>query len=226
MNKAFLTFLLLLLNYTSFCQVLDTANLVVPKQKQARKMSQIPAANVLCREGNISYRMGLVKEGISYFKQADLIDSTNSLIKQNIGFGYMRLSSYDDAIQQFKHAILLNERDSSAKRSIILCYMHKGDYEESILNAKKYLKEYPVDPEGYYNLMTVYYADRDLKQASKYGTMAMKLYEQVNSRSVYDAYYFLGKIYFEQENFKKSDSMFQKVRDRGIRVEDKYNRKL
>nr|WP_157247419.1 tetratricopeptide repeat protein [Pedobacter panaciterrae] len=47
-----------------------------------------------------------------------------------------------------------------------------------------------------------------------------------NSRSVYDAYYFLGKIYFELKDFKKAEEIFQKVRDRGINVEEKYNKKI
>ncbi|MBC6111003.1 tetratricopeptide repeat protein [Pedobacter fastidiosus] len=218
-------FWIIILNLSYFdvsAQILDTANLEVSKKYVRVKFSTNPKIDALCIEGQELYSMSLFRKGLDFYKQADSLEGNNYHIKGGIAWGYMHLSNYGVAIDNFNYAIAINKTDSSSKRNIILCYLYKKDYERAILEGKKYLKEYPTDPESYYNLMTVFYYNKDPKNAIKFGKRAIPLYEIKKSRSIYDAYYFLGKIYYEQHDYKNSDKMFQLVRARGIKIEDKY----
>ncbi|RQO77104.1 hypothetical protein DBR40_10595 [Pedobacter sp. KBW01] len=70
--------------------------------------------------------------------------------------------------------------------------------------------------------MTNYYYAKDQKNAIRFGKKSIPLYLAQKSRSVYDASYLLGVIYYNQGDYLNSDKMFKLVTDRGIKVEEKY----
>lgn len=224
MYRIYLTGILLFCSSIASAQVLDTANLaseITPSSIKI-KYSDDRIVDSLCIQGNEMFGMHLYIEGLQLYKMADSLENKNSRIKSGIAWAYMHIPDYDKAIENFNLSVAINPADSVSKRNIIICYLYQKKIDTAITKGKEYLREYPDDPESYYNLMTVYNYAKDFKNAIKFGEKSIPLYLAKKSRSVYDAYYSLGKIYYNQGDYINSDKMFKFVTDRGIVIEEKY----
>lgn len=222
--RIYFTFIFLFGCSFASAQILDTANIaasIIPTSAKL-KYSDNRKVDSLCTMGSQLSRMLQYTKGLAFFEAADSLENNNALIKSEIAWAYMHIPDYDKAIENFNLAITINPADSSSKRNIIICHLYQKKYDVAITKGKQYLSEYPNDPEGYYNLMTVYYYSQEPKSAIRFGKKSIPLYLAQKSRSVYDAYYVLGKIYYDQGDYLNSGKMFKLVTERGIAIEEKY----
>jgi len=104
-------------------------------------------------------------EAAKEFESAITINGNISDLHLSLGRNYRALQQYDKAVEEFNRANALNPSDPMANTYISRTYAAVGEYAKAIQFAQQAVKVSSVDPFLYGNLGTMYYRNKQYKDA-------------------------------------------------------------
>lgn len=96
-------------------------------------------------------------------------------------------------------------------------YMQEGKWEEAVKTFTEIIEESPEDPIGYINFGNLLAAIGDNDRAMHFFKEAIKLDENAAS-----AYYSMGNLYYENEQFQEAKAMFEMAMVKGMDSSDNF----
>lgn len=145
----------------------DTLGLV-QKATDASRTAQTLAPNTLETHRARGIVLGMTQnneEASREFEAAIEINPNIADLHLNLGVSYRVLLLYAKAIDEFNRANALNPGDPLANTYIARTYLTLGDFPKAIQYATAAIKINPLDPNMYGNLGTMYYRNKQYKEA-------------------------------------------------------------
>ncbi|MEI6631892.1 MAG: tetratricopeptide repeat protein, partial [bacterium] len=169
--------------------------------------------------------------GLSYFQREDYksskeifnkfqIERKDSYLRPQavylLGTSLYNLGNFTEAIEVFKDIIRTYSQDTElmqkAEYEIADCYDQMGNEKEAMSRFKTLRSKYPdsrLTPEIVWWLGEYYYRHSDLAMARRYFLALIQDFPKSNL--ITDAYYVMGSIYSEENQYEQAISSFKKV---------------
>ncbi|MCG8572392.1 MAG: tetratricopeptide repeat protein, partial [Spirochaetes bacterium] len=158
--------------------------------------------------GNEYYQLEKYTEASTQFQQAILYNSKNKNAYINLIHCYQQLGKYEQAfkliVEQYKPKVA--QYNQNLLKLLGNNYFIQKDYENTIDIFNEYIKLYPDDHIGYYNLALAYLNNEQSDQAITY---FLKCYE-LNEKFVPNLYN-IAFYYYQSKNYQESFYYFHQV---------------
>lgn len=149
---------------------------------------------------------GHYNEALVKFYQALHHDSTSATIYSSIAENHMRLGHFESAELLLRKALSLDKQNTEALSLMGECQLHLKHDDQAIAIYKKLLEIDPFDRESRQYLMLLYEKNNDLAAIARQNEELLQLYG--NSITLLER---LGKFYFKQKNYERSEFFFNKA---------------
>ncbi|AZA98120.1 tetratricopeptide repeat protein [Chryseobacterium joostei] len=157
------------------------------------------------------------KDAIQNYEQAVKIDPKFIYAWDNLGICYRRIGEYDKAIDAYKKSLEIDPKGKMPMQNIAITYIYKKEYQKAIDAYSDFDKVYPGDPEVYYGIGQVYFANlKNNEKALDYICKAYKIYAEQKSPYRTDAETVLAHIYKNMSEEGKIDKFKEVMKNNSI----------
>jgi len=150
------------------------------------------------------YKNREYEEAAALFEKVIKREPELGLAHYNLGITYMNLEQGDKAIVAIKRSIELVPENSSAFTALGKIYMMKGDSDKALEWFNKAIELKP-EAQTYFDIGASFYNTNKMEEAVKNFEKAVEI-----DPGFFTAHYFLGIIYFGQEEFDKAIAALKK----------------
>jgi tetratricopeptide (TPR) repeat protein len=137
----------------------------------------------------------------SYLKKAIALDPLFVDAMDHLGIVYRRQKKYRQAEAIYLKSLEINANNPVPYINLALVYRDQNRLNDAFESYKKLIAIKPNDPEPYYGMGELYRMSEDYENAILSFATAVEKYKLINSEYIYDAYYYLGIIYYEMERY-------------------------
>ena len=163
----------------------------------------------LARLVGIANRQKLYDQGLEYVNRYGSGIKDQDKVKQIEAETYMAARRYDEAIAIYQALLDENPLEMSSYQHLIDALNDAGEYDRSLKVVEQARQKFEKSDPEQVLLMTgmVYYKQRKYDQAVK--TFENLIKETGGNND--DAFYFLGSVYLDKENFEAAEKQFRKA---------------
>jgi tetratricopeptide (TPR) repeat protein len=143
---------------------------------------------------------------IKFYEKSIDYGFRNKKIYYNLAHSYLGKGEYEKALEIFKIAEPLYKNKKLVYLGISACLYNLGKYKEAEEYCKKILKIDPYDPFSLTTLATIYYNNKEKPLSETINLLKICIEKNPAYR---EAYILLGRIFYENGNFKESAKCFK-----------------
>lgn len=156
-----------------------------------------------------------VNIGIKQLEEAVRRNPLDVNARFNLGRGYMALERYEEAITQLKEGLKIDAEHQGCLVYLGLAYLKLGNDSEARKYFKREIRLYENAgfalenkwlEEAYYQMAYLSWKKKDYKEALRYISKALAI-----GRANSDNYFFLGRIHFDNKNYKAAITAFRQA---------------
>ncbi|QNJ97450.1 tetratricopeptide repeat protein [Constantimarinum furrinae] len=192
--------------------------LTTENSKSIVSVSDKEEAVAFYNEGLTYYKAENYNEAIDRFKKAVRKDKEFAFAWDMIGISYRRMDDYKQAIKYYDKSLQIDPYGRMPLMNKPLAYAFMGELDKAIEGYDKFIEIYPEDPEGYYGVARIYYAQEKLNDALDNMMKSFVLYNKENSPYARDAETNIRLYYVDFEKTGKLDDF--------KRIAEKYDIKI
>ncbi len=152
--------------------------------------------------GNLYFKLDNFTEAIEFYNKALEIDKTDINIYYNISLVYMENDDFENGLKNIDKGIKLNPNSMNLYLIKSKLLYSAGKTDRAIINFKKMIDTFPDEIVPYFELGSLYYKIKDLKNAEKYFNRALGL--KADNNYQYKIFANLSAIYYEKKEYKKA----------------------
>ena len=143
---------------------------------------------------------------IKFYEKSIEYGFKHKKIYYNLAYSYFAKGKYKKALEIFKIIEPLYKNKKLVYNGISVCLYNLGRYEEAEKYCKKNLEIEPYDPVSLTILATIYYNKKERPISEIINLLKICIEKNPAYR---EAYILLGRIFFENGNFKESEKFFK-----------------
>jgi tetratricopeptide (TPR) repeat protein len=192
------------INTNDQVKTIDPVDMVRPTADE-RAMRLYNLGTEFMRRNNLTEAEKLLIEAITL--DPEFVDAIDHL-----GVVYRRLNRLDDAEKMYLRSIELNKENVVPYINLAVIYRLQGKLNDAFHLYMRAAQIRPDYPEGYYGAGEMFYIVGDYENAMIFFDKAIELYNEVNSPTVYDAYYYKGMIYYHIEKYNEALHYLEEAR--------------
>jgi tetratricopeptide (TPR) repeat protein len=143
---------------------------------------------------------------IKFYEKSLKYGFKHKKIYYNLAYSYAGKGEYEKALEIFKIIEPLYKNKKLVYNGISICLYNLGKYKEAEEYCKKILKIDPYDPVSITTLATIYYNKKEKPLSEIINLLKICIEKNPAYR---EAYILLGRIFYENGNFKESAKYFK-----------------
>jgi tetratricopeptide (TPR) repeat protein len=183
---------------------IDSVDMVRPTAN-AQAMTAYNMGTILLYQNRLDEAEKLLKEAISL--DPEFVDAIDHL-----GLVYRRQNRMDEAEKMYLRSIELNKENVVPFINLAVIYRLQNKLNEAFQLYRHVAQIQPNYPEGYYGIGEIFFIVGNLENAMAFFDKAIELYNEVNSPTVYDAYYYKGMLYYYTEEYEEALTYLEEAR--------------
>jgi len=122
----------------------------------------------------------------------------------HLGIVYRRQNRLEEAKAMYLRSIELNKENPVPFINLAVIYRIQGKLDDAFELYRHVAQIQPNYPEGYYGIGEIFFIVGNYEHAMIFFNKAIELYNEINSTSVYDAYYYKGMIHYKNEEYEEA----------------------
>lgn len=174
----------------------DKTNVIRSLETAIFKQPKNPSGYVYL--GNYYASEKSYKEALYQYREAEEIDSKNTLIKNKIALMYTYLNQYDKAIETFNQIRNIDGIIPENELFAVQCLLHQNKTDEAEKRCLKILEKYPKNLQTLFMLSKFYLNNKELELAEKY--LKTIINNAPGGSMEHEAYITLSSIYGIKKN--------------------------
>ena len=178
--------------------------IVAPSENQ-RAMYSYSLGSRLLRENKL-------EEAEKYLKEAIDLDPLFVDAMDHLGMVYRRQNRLPEAEEIYLRSIEINKENKVPYLNLAVVYRLQDRLGDAFRLYRILIQLNQDDPEGYYGIGEIFYIVGDDGNAMSFFDTAIELYKNLNSRYIYDAYFYKGMIYYRMNEYDEALSYLEEAR--------------
>ncbi len=195
----------------AFCQGKIIGNEVYVPTKSAAARSYYNTAHAAIEKRDF-------KKAAQYLRQAIAEDPGYIDAYDNLGLTYRQMDMLDSAEYYYLLSVKKYPKGTVAKRNLAVVEEKRGHLDKAERYLKESLEVDSKDPEAYYGLMRVYFAQKKFDAALESGKKAEQYYTERNDPYIGDCYSMLCIVYIFMNDKEKARQYVTLAKSKGIEM--------
>lgn len=161
--------------------------------------------------GNLKYQLSYFDEALSFFKKAEVIDASDSVLYNAIGLCYMALGDIDQAREAYSTTIDLDGQNAYAYGNLASLFLQEGELDRGLNEINTALGINPYVPQFYLIKGELLSTNKQVDEAIEVYSEALNIWDTFG-----DAYYRRGDLNLLKGNYLEAANDFSYSKDYGI----------
>ena len=88
--------------------------------------------------------------------------------------------------------------------NLAIVYRIQGRLNDAFQLYRHVVETHPNNPEGYFGIGSIFYIVENYESSMLFFRRAVELYKELNSQLIYNAYFYIGMIYFRTGEYNEA----------------------